>query len=203
MHHRLLSLLALTLQLGLPVYAEDTKPSEPTKPAEASKPAAPAAEAKSSEPAKAATPAKPATPPYTGPAANVLSALKTQSKENLVKIAAFLTEHRVEFDSMSDSERAAFFDKQLALAEPARSSRPGNRGPSPEIRAKYEALSEAGREKVRTLFRDNRDKLMTMSEEQRRSFLESGFKKIAEEDKGSGGTGDKGSDKTNRKDQGN
>ncbi len=88
------------------------------------------------------------------------------------------------------------------MSENDRGYKRSQHGPPPEVREKFDALSESGKEKVKNLFRDNREKLMNMNEEQRRSFLESGFKKISEEDSGGGGD-KKGGDKSSKKDRGN
>lgn len=56
-------------------------------------------------------------------------------------------------------------------------------GPTPEQRERWEKLSDSAKEKVRNLFRDNRDRISTMTDEQRRSFFESNFKSIEASDK--------------------
>lgn len=56
-------------------------------------------------------------------------------------------------------------------------------GPTPEQRERWEKLSDGAKEKVRNLFRDNRDRVMNMTDEQRRSFFESNFKSIEATDK--------------------
>ena len=55
-------------------------------------------------------------------------------------------------------------------------------GPPPEVRERYEKLSDEAKEKMKNVFRDNRDRMQAMTDEQRRSFLESNFKNIAESD---------------------
>ena len=66
------------------------------------------------------------------------------------------------------------------------SGRSGRSGPNPEQRERWEKLSPESPERVKTLFRDNRDRVMKMSDEERRAFFESGFKRIEEEDKPKG-----------------
>ena len=55
-------------------------------------------------------------------------------------------------------------------------------GPTPEMRERFEKLSDAAKDKVRSFFRDNRDRMGGMTDEQRRSFIESNIKPIAEQD---------------------
>ena len=55
-------------------------------------------------------------------------------------------------------------------------------GPPPEVRERWEKLSDEAKEKLKSVFRDNRERMGAMTEEQRRSFLESNFKNIAESD---------------------
>jgi hypothetical protein len=74
------------------------------------------------------------------------------------------------------------------------------KGPPPEVREKYEALSPAAKEKVHNLFRDNREKLQGMNDEQRRSFMESNFNKIVSED-GGGGSADSKPEKHSKKEK--
>ncbi len=61
----------------------------------------------------------------------------------------------------------------------------GRGGPSDEQRERFNNLSDTAKEKVRDLFRQNRDRLMGMTDEQRRAFLESNFKNISEADQAS------------------
>lgn len=59
------------------------------------------------------------------------------------------------------------------------------RGPSEEDRRRYESMSEAGKEKLRSFFRDNMDKLRTAgTDEERRALVRSAFERIEKEDKG-------------------
>ena len=55
-------------------------------------------------------------------------------------------------------------------------------GPSPEQRERWEKLSDSAKEKVKGIFRDNRERLSSMTDEQRRTFIESNFKNIEEAD---------------------
>ncbi|MDB6140393.1 MAG: hypothetical protein JWO94_3465 [Verrucomicrobiaceae bacterium] len=55
-------------------------------------------------------------------------------------------------------------------------------GPTPEQRAKWETLSDAAKEKMKSLFRDHGDSLKAMTEKERHAFIESQFKSITEED---------------------
>ena len=57
-------------------------------------------------------------------------------------------------------------------------------GPTPaqKQRERWEKLSDSAKEKVRGIFRDNRDRLSSMTDEQRRTFIESNFKTIEEAD---------------------
>lgn len=56
--------------------------------------------------------------------------------------------------------------------------------PSDEDRRKFEALSDRGKEKVRDFFRDNRDKLMNATPEERMAFIRQNFERIQKEDSG-------------------
>jgi len=58
----------------------------------------------------------------------------------------------------------------------------GRAGPSQEQRERWEKLSDSAKEKVKGLFRDNRERLTNMTDEQRRAFMESNFKTIEEAD---------------------
>ncbi|MDB6140392.1 MAG: hypothetical protein JWO94_3464 [Verrucomicrobiaceae bacterium] len=55
-------------------------------------------------------------------------------------------------------------------------------GPTPEQREKWDKLSDGAKEKMKGVFRDNRERLGSMTEEQRRTFIESNFKSISEAD---------------------
>ena len=55
-------------------------------------------------------------------------------------------------------------------------------GPTPAQRERWEKLSDAAKEKVKGIFRDNRDRLSSMTDEERRTFIESNFKTIEEAD---------------------
>jgi hypothetical protein len=59
------------------------------------------------------------------------------------------------------------------------------RGPSEEDRKRYESLSEEAKEKVRNMFRDPglRDKMMSMSDDDRRNYIRSQVDKIESDDK--------------------
>lgn len=62
--------------------------------------------------------------------------------------------------------------------------RSGGRGPSEEDRARYESLSESGKEKLRNFFRENLDRLRNAgTDEERRQFVRNAFEKIEKEDK--------------------
>lgn len=56
------------------------------------------------------------------------------------------------------------------------------RGPPPEAVERYNKLSDGAKEKLRQHFTENRDRIMNMNSEERRSFMEKSFKKIAEDD---------------------
>lgn len=63
--------------------------------------------------------------------------------------------------------------------------RPEGRGPSEEDRRRYEALSDTGKEKLRSFFRDNMERLRNAgTDEERRQFVRNAFEKIEKEDKG-------------------
>jgi hypothetical protein len=66
-----------------------------------------------------------------------------------------------------------------------------NRGPSREDIDKFSSLSPESQEKMKSFFRDNRDKFMNMSEDDRRNFIKSNFEKVYNEDqqRRSGGGG--------------
>ena len=74
---------------------------------------------------------------------------------------------------------------ERTLNGPGRRSR--TEGPSDDVRRRYENLSEAAKEKMKGIFRDNREKMQQMTDEQRRSFLESNFKRIADSDEATKG----------------
>lgn len=65
----------------------------------------------------------------------------------------------------------------------------GSRGPSEEDRRRYEAMSDAAKEKVRNLFREkfSDEKFRNAPEEERRNIIRSAIEKIEKEDKGGGG----------------
>jgi Spy/CpxP family protein refolding chaperone len=58
-------------------------------------------------------------------------------------------------------------------------------GPSPEQREKWDKLSDESKEKMKNVFRENRERLSSMTDEQRRSFIESNFKNISDADEAS------------------
>lgn len=65
----------------------------------------------------------------------------------------------------------------------SRSSRP----PNDEDRKRYEALSDAGKEKLRDFFKNSREELSKLSsDEARRDFIKKAFDKIEAEDKAAG-----------------
>lgn len=53
-----------------------------------------------------------------------------------------------------------------------------------ERRRKYDSLSDKAKEKVRDFFRDNRDKIMNATPEERTAFIKQNFERIQEEDNG-------------------
>ena len=55
-------------------------------------------------------------------------------------------------------------------------------GPTSAQRERWEKLSDAAKEKMKSVFRDNRERLSNMTDEQRRTFIESNFKTIEEAD---------------------
>ena len=55
-------------------------------------------------------------------------------------------------------------------------------GPSPEMRERWDKLSDSAKEKAKSLFRDNRERVTNMTDEQRRAFFESNFKTIEQAD---------------------
>ncbi|MBL9115654.1 MAG: hypothetical protein JNJ83_11660 [Verrucomicrobiaceae bacterium] len=66
----------------------------------------------------------------------------------------------------------------------------GNRGPSKEDMDKFQRMSPEAQEKMRNFFRDNRDRFMSMNEDDRRNFIRSSFDKVYNEDQQrSGGNG--------------
>ena len=67
-----------------------------------------------------------------------------------------------------------------SAATPARDQRRG--GPTPEMRERFEKLSDAAKDKIRSFFRDNRDRMSGMADEERRSFIESNLKPVMEQD---------------------
>jgi hypothetical protein len=56
------------------------------------------------------------------------------------------------------------------------------RGPPPEVIERYNRLSDDAKNRLRKTFEDSRERLMNMSPDDRRTFMESNFKKVAEED---------------------
>lgn len=60
------------------------------------------------------------------------------------------------------------------------------RGPSKEDRERFEKLSDEGRGKLMRFFGENRERMMTMSEDDRRSFIKNNFEKIEKEDQSKG-----------------
>lgn len=65
-------------------------------------------------------------------------------------------------------------------------SRGDRRGPPPEVVERYQKLSDGAKEKLRQHFTENRERVMNMNPEERKSFMEKSFKKIAEEDESKG-----------------
>ncbi len=65
----------------------------------------------------------------------------------------------------------------------------GSRGPSEEDRKRYESLSEAGREKLRNVFREkfSDEKFRNAPEEERRNIMRAAVEKIEKDDKKGGG----------------
>ena len=61
-------------------------------------------------------------------------------------------------------------------------SRGERRGPPPEVMERYNKLSDGAKEKMKQHFTEHKDRLMNMNPEERKSFMEKSFKKIAEED---------------------
>ncbi len=94
---------------------------------------------------------------------------------------------------MTEEQRHAFFETEVkklveADAQEDHSQHrtvPRRNGPTEEQRRRFDALSDAAKEKVRALFRDNRERLTSMTEEERRAFIESQFKTISEADEAS------------------
>lgn len=64
-------------------------------------------------------------------------------------------------------------------ARPARAER---RGPPPEVVARYHKLSDEAKDKLRQHFAESRERIGKMSPEERKSFMEQLFNKIAAED---------------------
>lgn len=72
-----------------------------------------------------------------------------------------------------------------APSEGDRFRRSDKQGPSEEDRRRYESMSDTGKEKLRSFFRENMDRLRTMgTDEERRNFVKSAFDKIEKDDKG-------------------
>ena len=57
-----------------------------------------------------------------------------------------------------------------------------SRGPSEEDRNRYMNLSEAGKEKLRDKFQDNREVFLEMDSEQRKVFVKQAFEEVVKED---------------------
>ncbi len=57
--------------------------------------------------------------------------------------------------------------------------------PSPELVARFQNLSAEGKEKIRAFFRESREKASKMTDEERRTFFEANYTRIAEEDEDS------------------
>lgn len=58
------------------------------------------------------------------------------------------------------------------------------RGPTEEDRRRYESLSDSGKEKLRSFFRDHADEIRNLAgDEARREFVRKAFDKIVAEDK--------------------
>ncbi|MDB6118521.1 MAG: hypothetical protein JWO08_2302 [Verrucomicrobiaceae bacterium] len=79
-----------------------------------------------------------------------------------------------------------FTGRDLTTARGSEVGRSGRTAASPEQRQRWEKLSPESQEKVKGLFRENRDRVLKMSDEERRAFFESNFKRIEEEDKPKG-----------------
>lgn len=56
------------------------------------------------------------------------------------------------------------------------------RGPPPEAVERYNKLSDGAKEKLRSHFTENRERIMNMNPEERRAYMETSFKRIADED---------------------
>jgi hypothetical protein len=50
---------------------------------------------------------------------------------------------------------------------------------------RYNKLSDKAKEKLRSHFTENRERIMNMNPEERKSYMEKTFKKVAEEDESS------------------
>lgn len=57
-----------------------------------------------------------------------------------------------------------------------------SKGPSEEDRNRYLNLSEAGKEKLRDKFQDNREVFLEMDSEQRKVFVKQAFEEVVKED---------------------
>ena len=59
------------------------------------------------------------------------------------------------------------------------------RGPPPEVMERYNKLSDKAKEKLRSHFTENRERIMNMNPEERKAYMENTFKKVAAEDESS------------------
>lgn len=121
------------------------------------------------------------TPDYEGPSAAVLAAMRSQSKEALLKVADFLDQHRKKLEKMSDKERLEFFDAELAKISP-RAVKRARRGSSFEVTEKYNKLSDAGKQKARDLFEANRDNVMLMKPADRSAFMDKLLEQVVKDE---------------------
>lgn len=70
----------------------------------------------------------------------------------------------------------------VATTVPKSSEARPSRGPSEEDRNRYMNLSEAGKEKLRDKFQDNREEFLKMDSEQRKMFVKQAFEEVVKED---------------------
>ena len=70
----------------------------------------------------------------------------------------------------------------VATTVPKSSDTRPSRGPSEEDRNRYLNLSEAGKEKLRDKFQDNREEFLKMDSEQRKMFVKQAFEEVVKED---------------------
>jgi hypothetical protein len=98
-------------------------------------------------------------------------------------IAETLKDKKATPPSSSGSDRGPREDR--GPKEEDRGFRRSMRGPTEEDRKRFEALSSDAQEKVRNIFRDSgfREKMINMSDDERRTYLRSQVDKIEAEDK--------------------